>query len=111
MAALGTTITGDAGQQGAKSLALPAVSANERQDGARVSGNTATRERKERFLKGDDGVFLTAACRLVESRLMRHGLEWLTDDQLDEIVSDLVASERFVSRLRIQNRNALRSAS
>jgi len=69
----------------------------------------ATRERKERFLKGDDGVFLTAACRLIESRLMRHGLDWLTDEQLDEITSDLVASELVVSRLRIQNRK-LRSA-
>ena len=104
------TLTGDAGPTGATALAVPSVSMIERQDVACVSGNPATRERKERFLKGDDGVFLTAACRLVESQLMRHGLDWLTDEQIDDLVSDLVASERFVTRLRIQNRKLLQGS-
>lgn len=39
MAALCTTLTGDAGLAGASSLAAPSVSMTERQDGACVSGN------------------------------------------------------------------------
>lgn len=71
----------------------------------------ATRERKERFIKSFEGAAVRDAAMLVDRRLSRHGLSWLTDEQLDEITADLVSDARFSQTLRIRNRNALRRAS
>ena len=71
----------------------------------------ATRERKERFIESFKDVPFRDAEALVEKRFRRHGLSWLTDEQLAQITADLVDDARFSQRLRIRNRAVLRRAS
>jgi len=71
----------------------------------------ATRERKERFIKSFDGVRGQTIRERVAACISREGWSWLTDEQINEITSDLVDDARFSQRLRVRNRNMLRRAS
>lgn len=76
-------------------------------------GRSATRERKERFLRGFDAHKspLKTAITAISERIYRDGLDWLTDDQLTEITSDVVESAMSANRRMVRNRNALQRAS
>lgn len=74
---------------------------------------TTTRERKERFLRSFDANKspLRTAITAISERIYRHGLDWLTDEQLTEITSDVVENAMSAHRRTMRNRNALRRAS
>lgn len=60
-----------------------------------------TRERKERFMRD----FGSSALRdAVINAFDRDGADWLTDEQLDEIVNEAVRKWRFAQRLNRENR-------
>lgn len=69
-----------------------------------------TRERKECFAMTYDGVRGLDWRESVDRFLSRQGISWLTDEQVEEITSDMVSHARFSQRLRVRNRNARRSA-
>lgn len=68
----------------------------------------ATRERQERFAKSFDGVQGLDWSSALDRLLSERGLAFLTDEQMDEIASEMVDRARFSQRLRVRNRNALR---
>ena len=61
----------------------------------------SARERKIRFMADFGGSALRAA---VAAAFDRNGPAWLTDDQLNEIVSQAVSDWRFTQRLHRENR-------
>lgn len=62
----------------------------------------ATRERKIEFMESFGGRYtLTEA---VTESFRRNGPDWLTDEQLDEIVRARIADWRFTERLNRENR-------
>lgn len=63
----------------------------------------ATREKKEAFLLEGD-TYSVALIRLVSAMLARHGVEWLTDAQLDDLVNEVVSQERMRGRINRTNR-------
>lgn len=67
----------------------------------------ATRQRQERFARSFDGVQGLDWSAALDRLLSRHGLSWLTDEQMAEITSEMVGRARFSQRLRIQNRNRI----
>ncbi|MCV9940958.1 hypothetical protein OIU35_31795 [Boseaceae bacterium BT-24-1] len=72
-----------------------------------------TRDRKDRFLRSfdADSRSMKTAITAISERIYRDGLDWLTDEQLDQITSDVLQNYRFSQRLMIRNRNLLRRAS
>ncbi|HEY5797675.1 MAG TPA: hypothetical protein VIU82_21945 [Bosea sp. (in: a-proteobacteria)] len=67
----------------------------------------ATRDRKERFVQSfGDGFGAQAVAAMVR----RHGLAWLTNDQVDEIVSDTIDAAKSRARSVIRNRRIIRRA-
>jgi hypothetical protein len=73
----------------------------------------ATRERKERFLRSFDAHKspLKTAITAISERIYRDGLDWLTDEQLAEITSDVVENAMFANRRMVRNRAIYRRAS
>lgn len=69
----------------------------------------ASRERKERFLNVG-GNARQIAIAAIRARIRREGLDWLTDEQLTDITSDILADERARCRLNIRNRMIIRGA-
>lgn len=68
----------------------------------------ATRKKKLAFIRSFGPRALEQA---IMAAVVRHGAEiFLTDDQLDEITSDQVASARSMSRHVIRNRKAREAA-
>jgi hypothetical protein len=70
----------------------------------------STRERQERFIKSFDRHPGSTLDDALGKLLSRHGWAWLTDEQIEEIASEVVDSARFSQRLRVRNRAALRRA-
>lgn len=70
----------------------------------------ATRERQERFAETFDGVQALDWRASVDRFLSREGMSWLTDEQMEEIVSDMVGHARVSQKLRMRNRKILRAA-
>ncbi|WP_089177111.1 hypothetical protein [Bosea sp. AS-1] len=73
-------------------------------------GAQTTRERQERFAKDFDGVHCLDWSAALDRILARRGLSFFTDEQVEEIVSAMVERARFSQRLRVRNRQAIRSA-
>lgn len=71
-----------------------------------------TRERQERFLRSFDAHKspLRTAITAISERIYRDGLDWLTDEQLTEITSDVVESAMSANRRMVRNRAILRRA-
>lgn len=63
---------------------------------------TTSRERKLKFLK--DGNISLRVC--VTDVLAQHGTEWLTDDQVGDLVRYLIQVEKRMLSLRRNNRKA-----
>lgn len=61
----------------------------------------ATRERKEQFLLSFG---VSTPRKAVERLFARHGLDMLSDEQLDEVVSDVIADWRLRERMNRRNR-------
>lgn len=70
----------------------------------------ASRARQERFIASFDGMPGRTLQDGIASCLARHGASWLTDEQLADITDHLVGEARFSQRLRVRNRQHLRSA-
>jgi hypothetical protein len=68
--------------------------------------SAATRERKLAFMREIDTFALRNA---VEAAFVRNGPDWLTNEQLDEIVSHQVRRQRWTQRHNRENRK-LRAA-
>ena len=64
----------------------------------------APRERQERFMN-DFGRKGQATAEAAIEMLRKHGTAWLTDEQMDQIVSWQVRRWRFAERLSRRNRN------
>lgn len=63
---------------------------------------TATREKKLEFIRSFGRGAIESA---IMAAVCRHGAEhFLTDDQLDDIVSDQVVNARRMSRQHVRNR-------
>jgi hypothetical protein len=63
----------------------------------------ATREKQERFVNSFGLVVVrSSVCEM----LRRHGLAWLTDEQMAEVVSDIADDARRTNRLNIRNRRS-----
>ncbi len=71
----------------------------------------ATRERQERFIKDFNGVQGLDWSAALDRLLARHGLSFFTDEQVEDITSEMVERARFSQRLTIRNRAILRRAS
>lgn len=73
----------------------------------------ATRERQERFLRSFDAHKspLRTAITAISERIYRDGLDWLTDEQLAGITSDVVENVISANRRMVRNRAILRRAS
>jgi hypothetical protein len=69
----------------------------------------ATRERQMRFIADFDGMPGRTLRDGIAACLARHGATWLTDEQIADITESLVADARFSQRLRVRNRQHLRS--
>ena len=55
----------------------------------------ATRQRRERFIEDHDSMFAPAFHKALKRVMDRNGgLSWFTDDQIEEIVSEMVDTER-----------------
>ena len=63
----------------------------------------ASRERQERFMRSFGNGRDEIAKEAVEM-IRQHGPSWLTDEQMDQIVSHTVSSWRFTQRINIRNR-------
>jgi hypothetical protein len=72
-----------------------------------MAPRTASRERKERFIKSFGDLPMTTAISEVTKHLLRHGLSWLTDEQISDVTSSRLDSARISQRLRIRNRKVL----
>lgn len=72
-----------------------------------MAGKPTTRARQAKFLASFDTWPGTTAERAVGACLRRYGLDWLTDEQLAEITSDVVNDARFSQRLRARNRREI----
>jgi hypothetical protein len=72
-----------------------------------MAPRTASRERKERFIKSFGDLPMTTAISEVTRHLLRHGLSWLTDEQISDMTSSKVDSARFSQRLRLRNRKTM----
>jgi signal transduction histidine kinase len=72
--------------------------------------NVTTRERKERFLRSFDANKspLRTAITAISERIYLHGLDWLTDEQLAEITSDVVVNAMSGNRRMVRDRAILR---
>ena len=68
----------------------------------------STRERKIRFIQGFGAYALH---RAVEQAFRQNGPDWLTDEQLDEIVHAQVADYRATQHRNMRNRAIARKAS
>ena len=73
----------------------------------------ASRERKERFLRSFDAHKspLKTAITAISERIYRDGLDWLSDEQLTEITSDVAEQAIATTRRVVRNRAFLRRAS
>ncbi|QND53478.1 hypothetical protein HB779_17475 [Phyllobacterium sp. 628] len=60
-----------------------------------------TRTKKEQFIKNSDP---RKVKRVVDGILQRHGLDFFEDCVIDEIVSELIAGERFQQKTNRANR-------
>ncbi|MBA4220191.1 MAG: hypothetical protein C0458_05615 [Methylobacterium sp.] len=70
----------------------------------------ATRQRQERFAKSFDGVQGLDWSAALDRLLAQRGLSFFTDEQMEDIASEMVRRARFSQRLRVRNRIALRRA-
>jgi len=64
----------------------------------------ATRDKKQDWLEWLEYV---PGCRprdLITEMIARHGLDWLTDDQISDLTERAVTKRRFANRLMIENR-------
>lgn len=73
-------------------------------------GKPTTRARQARFLASFDTWPGNTARDAVSGRIVRHGLEWLTDEQLADITADVAGDALDETRRRIRNRNSIRKA-
>ncbi|MEZ2410505.1 hypothetical protein AB6806_27290 [Bosea sp. RCC_152_1] len=73
----------------------------------------ASRDRKDRFLRSFDAHKspLRTAITAISERIYRDGLDWLTDEQLTEITSDVAENAISANRRMVRNRAILRRAS
>lgn len=62
----------------------------------------ASRERKEALVQ-ESG----ALARLVTTMLARHGADWLTDEQVDDLTREYLEAERTRARINRENRRAV----
>jgi hypothetical protein len=69
-----------------------------------------TRERQARFIASFEGVQGLDWSAALDRLLARRGLLFFTDEQVEEIASEMVERARFSQRLRVRNRIALRRA-
>ncbi len=67
-----------------------------------------TRARKAKFLASFDSLPGSTVQAAVASCLRRYGINWLTDEQLAEITSDVAGDARFSHGFKIRNRRLLR---
>lgn len=67
----------------------------------------STRERKEQFINsfGD-----RAALDAVKTMISRHGLIWLTDEQINDITSDMAYDVMATTKHTIRNRPIYRQS-
>lgn len=70
----------------------------------------ATRQRQERFAKSFNGVQGLDWSAALDRVLAERGLSFFTDEQMDELASEMVRRARFSQRVRVRNRIALRRA-
>jgi hypothetical protein len=72
----------------------------------------ASRERKERFLSSFDAYKspMRTAITAISERIYRDGLDWLTDEQLSEITTDVLENARSSHRRMMRRRFELRSS-
>ncbi len=63
----------------------------------------ATREKQERFM---DSFGRSETVNQVALFLRRHGPSWLTDEQMDQVVSNTVSEARFTNRIKRRNRRS-----
>ena len=64
----------------------------------------ASRQKKEQWLRDVDRVRGCETRTLIAREMDRHGLDWLTDEQVDDLVGRAASKLRFQNRLNIQNR-------
>ena len=66
----------------------------------------ATRERRERFIDDHDSMFAPAFHKALKRCMDRAGgLSFFTDEQIEQIVSDMVAAERASHSHKIRERS------
>lgn len=70
----------------------------------------ATRQRQERFAKSFNGVQGLDWSAALDRLLAERGLSFFTDEQMDELASEMVRRARFSQRIRARNRIALQRA-
>jgi hypothetical protein len=66
--------------------------------------SAATRDKKQEWLEGMQHL---RGCRprdLIDKMIARHGLDWFTDEQIDDLAGSAVAIRRRDMRTIIQNR-------
>lgn len=73
----------------------------------------ATRERQERFLRSFDShrTPMATAITAISERIYRDGLDWLSDEQMTAITSDVADQAMSANRRMVRNRAILRRAS
>jgi len=64
----------------------------------------ATRQKKEHWLAEIDRVRGCEIKTLIAEEMRDHGLDWLTDEQVDDLVARAVSKCRFANRLKVENR-------
>lgn len=70
----------------------------------------ATRLRQERFAKSFNGLQGLDWSAALDRLLAERGLSFFTDEQMDELASEMVRRARFSQRIRVRNRIALKRA-
>ena len=66
----------------------------------------ATRERRERFINDHDRMFAPEFHKALKRVMDRHpGFSFFTDDQIEEIVSEIVRAERWSHSFMVKERS------
>ena len=64
----------------------------------------ATRDKKERWLHDIDHLSDCNIIKLIEEEMRHWGMDWLTDEQIDDLVSSAVSKRRSKNHRQIENR-------
>ena len=64
----------------------------------------ATRGKKERWLHEIDHLSDCNTIKLIKEEVRHWGMDWLTDEQVDDLVSSAVSKRRATNHRQIENR-------